>query len=365
MQLSVADIISLTGGRLGNEAELGTRVSEIKVERPSALGISRPNEISFFFNKEYQQELMSAQAGILITAEPFVAPLKASGLPLVKRAALVVCRDPYLAMAVVTEKFGDTVSTAAHVKPAQSASIHPSAVISREAELGKNVAIGANCVIEAGAKIGDGTVLYPGCYIGAGVRIGKSSVLFPNVTAYEQTVIGDRVRIHAGVVLGADGFGYAAKRSEDGKVVGHQKIYHFGHVVIGDDVEIGANACVDRATFGETIIENEAKLDNHVHVGHNARVGRGAIICGGTCLAGRASIGRFAYVGGLAGIANQILVGDASNVCAMTLVTKDVPEGGTVVGNPQRDHKEHFRAHAMLNRMIAKPARDRAGDKDK
>ena len=160
-----------------------------------------------------------------------------------------------------------------------------------------------------------------------------------------------RVRIHAGSVIGADGFGYAPKR-EGSQVIGHVKIYHLGRVVIGDDVEIGANSCVDRSTFGETRIEKSAKLDNIVHIGHNALVEEGAVICGGTCLAGRASVGKFALVGGLTGIINDVHVGDGAQVAAMTLVSKDVLPGSTAVGNPQREYKQHFRAHAILNKLM-------------
>jgi UDP-3-O-[3-hydroxymyristoyl] glucosamine N-acyltransferase len=205
-------------------------------------------------------------------------------------------------------------------------------------------------VIQERAQIGAGTVLYAGCFIGPSVKIGKNSVLFPRVSVYEWTILGDRVRLHAGVVLGSDGFGYAPKII-DGQVRGHQKIFHLGRVVVGDDVEIGANSCVDRGTMGDTVIANNVKLDNLVHVGHNSQLDEGAVICGGTCLAGRASVGRYAYVGGLTGITNAVRVGDGAKVGALSLVTKDVPPGGTAVGNPQREHREHFKVHALLNKL--------------
>jgi UDP-3-O-[3-hydroxymyristoyl] glucosamine N-acyltransferase len=152
-------------------------------------------------------------------------------------------------------------------------------------------------------------------------------------------------------VIGSDGFGYAPKK-QGSQVTGHQKIYHLGRVVVGDDVEMGANCCVDRSTLGETRIEKNSKLDNLVHLGHNSYLGEGAVICGGTCLAGNARVGKYAYVGGLTGIGNHVHVGDGATVGALTMVTKDVQAGGTAVGNPQRDRREHFRAHALLSRLL-------------
>jgi len=123
---------------------------------------------------------------------------------------------------------------------------------------------------------------------------------------------------------------------------------------VGDDVEIGANSCVDRSTFGETLIGKNAKLDNQVHIGHNAIVGEGAIVCGGVCFAGGASCGDYAYIAGMTGLANKVHVGAGARVAAMTLISKDVPPGGTAIGHPQREHKEHFKLHAKLNRMMKK-----------
>jgi UDP-3-O-[3-hydroxymyristoyl] glucosamine N-acyltransferase len=183
------------------------------------------------------------------------------------------------------------------------------------------------------------------------VTIGPRAHLIAHVSIYPETVIGADFRAHAGVVIGSDGFGYAPIKV-GGKVEGHQKIWHLGHVRIGDRVEIGANSCADRGTLGNTIIEDDVKIDNLCHVGHNARLGQGAVLCGGVLLAGRAVVERFAYIGGNTGITNGVVVGAGALVGATSLVTKDVPPGGTAVGNPQREYSEHFRAHAALNRLM-------------
>jgi UDP-3-O-[3-hydroxymyristoyl] glucosamine N-acyltransferase len=208
-------------------------------------------------------------------------------------------------------------------------------------------------MVEADVRIGDGTVLYAGCYLGTGASVGKSCVFFPRVTLYEQTVVGDRARIHAGAVLGADGFGYAPMLTASGEPSGHRKIFHLGRVVIGDDVEIGANTCIDRGTLGDTRIERLVKIDDLVMIGHNCWIEEGAILCGKAGLAGRARVGKYAVIGGAAGLSNDVYVGDRARVGGHCLVSKDVPSGTTVVGNPQREHKEHFRVQAMLNRMLA------------
>lgn len=356
MSFTLQQILDWTGGRVVNSEALGDRVATLRIERPSSLGVAKASELAFFFSRAYENELPTAHPGVLITAEPFVVPLESAKLPLWKTTAVVACADPYSALALLSEKFAAELSPSAHFPRAEkkrgiAAGIHPSAVVSPSAHLGDGVTVGAHVVIEENVWIGAGATIYPGCYVGAQSKIGEDSVLFPRVTLYEFVELGKRVRLHSGVTIGADGFGYAPRR--DGKrVVGHQKIYHLGRVIIGDDVEIGANSCVDRATFGETRIEKNVKLDNLVHIGHNCRLDEGAVICGGTCLAGNASVGKYAYVGGLVGITNHVHVGDGGNVGALTLLTKDVPSGGVVVGNPQRNHKEHFKAHALLNQLL-------------
>lgn len=370
--LSVSEVCQLVGGRVVNAELLGAALDRIRVERPGALGRSQAAELAFFFSPTFQKELPSARPGILITGEPFVKPLAASGLPLWKTSAVIACVDPYMAMALLSEKFATALSTVVHTPASRAAEaaesfgkpqIHATAVVDPTAELAAGVQIGARAFVDAHVRIGAGTVVYPGVYIGPDVTVGERCVLFPNVTIYEQARLGNDVRVHAGSVIGSDGFGYAPKTAPgpDGKteVVGHQKIYHLGRVIIGDDVEIGSLCCVDRGTIEDTVVEKGAKIDNQVHLGHNSRVGEGAILCGALALAGNASVGKFAYVGGLTGITNHVHVGDRAKVAAMSLLSKDVPPGATAVGSPQREHGEHFRLHAMLNRMVKKKAGER------
>ena len=350
--LSAQEVIDLIQGRVAHPAERGRDPSSVRVTRLAPLGKSQKSDLAFFFSKDYQAELVTADPAILLTGEPFVEPLLQSGLPLLKSSLLIACADPYWAMAILSAKFAEHHSSVAHLSQSVPQSkIHPSAVIAPSARLGVGVQIGPYCVVEEGAQIGDHSVLYPGCFIGPQVKIGKSCVLFPHVTLYEQTELGNQVRIHSGTVIGSDGFGYAPVKTDKG-VVAHQKIYHLGRVVIGDDVEIGSNSSIDRATLGETLIGSKVKIDNQVQIGHNCVVEEGAVICGSVGLAGGARVGRFAYIGGHSGLANQVYVKAGAKVAGMTGIYKDVPEGGVVAGNPQRDYQKHWQVQAMLNRLL-------------
>lgn len=357
MTLTVSEILQIIQGRIVNSADLGPLLDEIRVSQPASLGSAKPSDVTFFFSRAFEHELPMTRPGVLITGEPFVQPLEAARLPFWKTAAVIACQDPYLAMALLSEKFAPSLSTVAHLPSGHTsqlppAEIHPTAIVAPSAEIAPGVKIGPHCVIEDRVQIGANTVLYPGCYVGPHCKVGESCVLFPQVILYEGTRIGNSVRIHSTTIIGADGFGYAPKRNGK-QVVGHQKIYHLGHVSIGDHVEIGAGCTIDRGTFSDTVVGSHAKIDNQVHLGHNSRVDEGAILCGGICLAGNASVGKYAYVAGMVGIINHIHVGDGAQVGGMTLVTKDVPAQGTAVGNPQREYKEHFKVQAMLSRMLA------------
>ena len=356
MLISVKEIVECIGGRVVNSDHLGTGLDSILVGRPVPLSVSRQTDLAFFFSRAFESELLSADPGILVIGEPFVQPLEAARLPFWKSAAVIACHDPSSAMAILSQKFASELSTVAHCQnPSQARArkteVHPTALLASSVELGEGVVIGPYCVIQDHVRIGSGTILYPHCFLGSRCSVGEDGVLFSNVTLYEWTVIGNRVRLHSGVVLGADGFGYVPKM-EGKQPIGHRKIYHLGRVVVGDDVEIGAMTCVDRGTLGDTRIGKHVKIDNQVHLGHNTQVDEGAIICGAVGLAGSATIGKYAYIGGLAGIDNNVHVGDGAKVGGMSLVTKDVPPGATVVGNPQRNHIEHFRVHALLSKLL-------------
>ncbi|MEJ5250557.1 MAG: UDP-3-O-(3-hydroxymyristoyl)glucosamine N-acyltransferase [Chthonomonadetes bacterium] len=230
-------------------------------------------------------------------------------------------------------------------EPQHPQGIDLNAVISPDADLADDVAIGAGCVIEAGARIGRGSVLYPLCYIGQDVQIGEECVLYPNVTLMRGVKLGNRVIVHSGSVIGADGFGYV---TVDGV---HRKVPHLGGVEIGDDVEIGANVCIDRAKTGVTRIGSGTKIDNLVHVGHNVQVGEGCLLVAQVGIAGSSRLGRYVVLAGQVGVADHVTIGDGAIVLAQSGVAGDLAGGQRYFGSPAREHGKQLRAMAYASRL--------------
>jgi UDP-3-O-[3-hydroxymyristoyl] glucosamine N-acyltransferase len=223
--------------------------------------------------------------------------------------------------------------------------VHPTAVVAADAHLAADATVGACAVIEAAVHIGPRTVVGAGAVVGARASIGADCLLHPRVVLYPGTVIGDRVILHSGAVIGSDGFGYAADEGV------HLKIPHRGRVVVEDDVEIGANTTVDRATLGETRIGRGAKIDNLVQIGHNVTIGPGALIVAQTGISGSATVGEGAVLAGQAGVRDHVTIGARAVVIGQSGVTKDVPPGATVSGYPARDHREQLRRDAAVARL--------------
>lgn len=219
------------------------------------------------------------------------------------------------------------------------------AVISPDAEIGEDVAIGAGCIIEAGARIGRGTVLYPLCYIGRNVLIGEECVLYPNVTIMHDVHMGSRVMVHSGTVIGADGYGYV---TVDGI---HRKVPHIGAVEIGDDVEIGANVCIDRAKTGVTRIGAGTKIDNLVHIAHNVQVGENCLLVAQVGIAGSARLGRYVVLAGQVGVSDHAEIEDGVIVGGKSGVTRHLHAGQRYFGIPAREHQKYLRIQAYTHRL--------------
>ena len=223
--------------------------------------------------------------------------------------------------------------------------IHPTAVISPKAVLGQNVSVGAYTVIEDGAKIGDNTVIFPQCYIGKDVTIGKNCYIYPQVVIREQCVLKDYVILQAGAKIGSDGFGFTF---HDGR---HQKIPQIGNVVIGNDVEIQSNACVDRAKIASTVIGDNTKIDNLVQIGHNVTVGMSSICCAQVGVAGTTDIGNGVILAGQVGLAGHMTIGDRAQVGAQSGVMSSIPAGQTYFGYPAMPQREAFKQQVILRKM--------------
>jgi UDP-3-O-[3-hydroxymyristoyl] glucosamine N-acyltransferase len=230
-------------------------------------------------------------------------------------------------------------------EPQHPQGIDLNAVISPDADLAEDVAIGAGCVIEAGARIGQGSVLYPLCYIGRDVQIGEQCILYPNVTLMHGVKLGNRVIVHSGAVIGADGFGYV---TVDGV---HHKVPHIGTVEVGDDVEIGANVCIDRAKTGVTRIGSGTKIDNLVHIAHNVQVGENCLLVAQVGIAGSSQLGRYVVLAGQVGVTDHVSIGDGAIVAAQSGVAGNLPGGQRYFGSPAREHAKQLRVMAFASRL--------------
>jgi UDP-3-O-[3-hydroxymyristoyl] glucosamine N-acyltransferase len=233
--------------------------------------------------------------------------------------------------------------------PIPEIGVHPTAVVDPAASLGQKVRIGPHVVIQAGASIGDNTVLMAGVFIGANTRIGPDGLIWPNVTIRENCTIGARAILHPGCVIGADGFGFQFAGDH------FEKIPHIGTVVIGDDCEVGANTCIDRAKFSTTTIGSGTKLDNLVQIGHNVSIGKHNVLAGHAAVGGSARTGSYMVMGGGAVISDHVVVGHRVQIAGMAAVGSDLPDGAGVSGIPARPGKEFFseyRAVHSLPRLI-------------
>ncbi len=223
--------------------------------------------------------------------------------------------------------------------------IHPTAVISAKATLGANVSVGAYTVIEDGATIGDNTVIFPQCYIGKDVKIGKQCTLYPQVVIREQCILKDGVILQAGAKIGSDGFGFTFHEGR------HQKIPQIGNVVIGNDVEIQSNSCIDRAKIASTVIGDNTKIDNLVQIGHNVTIGMSSICCAQVGVAGTTEIGNGVILAGQVGLAGHMKVGDRAQVGAQSGVMGSIPAGQTYFGYPAMPQREAFKQQVILRKL--------------
>lgn len=295
----------------------------------ATLANAGPHQVGFLANEKYQSQLKTTQAGaVILRAEHDDETLVANAL---------VSENPYLSYAYAAQAFDKA--------PTQAAEIHPSAVVDPTAVIGIGVAIGPQSVIEAGAIVADHAVIGAQCYVGQHARIGQHTRLWPGVKIYYEVVIGERCTLHSGAVIGADGFGWASDR---GKWV---KIPQLGRVVIGDDVEIGANTTIDRGALDDTVIGSNCIIDNLCMVAHNVQIGDGTAIAGQTGIAGSAHIGKHCLIGGATGINGHITIADGVQVHGMTMVTKNLEKGVYASSLPVVDQTTWAKSGARVRQL--------------
>ena len=321
MEQTLEAIAQLLQGRvIGDGATL--------IRGVNSLEAAREGELTFAEDPRRLAQAMMTKASALIVPSTINDLQGRSG---------VSVQNPKLAFALMLELFN----------PATSASpgVHPTAVLGKNVQLGEGVSIRPHAVMGDDVSIGRGTMIESGVHLGEGVTIGEQCLIGPNVVVYRQTHIGHRVRIHGGSVIGGDGFGYVFHNGR------HIKVPQVGNVVIEDDVELGCNVCVDRATIGSTIIKRGTKVDNLVQIAHNDRIGEHVIITGQVGFSGSVTVGNYAVFGGKAGMVDHVTIGDRAQVGAGSIVTKSIPAGQTVWGFPARPIQETKHQMAALAKL--------------
>lgn len=322
MEFTAQTIADFIGGTVvGDPSAKVTTVA--KIEEGSA------GALAFLSNPKYEEYIYTTGASIVIVALDFEPKADIS-------STLIKVENPYQA-------FASLLTLYAASKPKKEgisalAAIHASATIEPDAY------IGAYSVIDSRAVVGTAAQIYPQVYVGDGVKIGKNVILYPGVKVYEGCVIGDNVTIHSGTVIGGDGFGFAP--TEDGTF---QKIPQIGNVVIEDNVEIGANSCIDRATMGSTVIKAGVKLDNLIQIAHNVVIGENTVIAAQCGIAGSTKIGKNVMMGGQVGIIGHLNIADQVKIGSQSGIGHNITKVGEfLLGSPAIEGLKHHRAHAIF-----------------
>ncbi len=324
-QLSLAEAAEIVGGELAGSTR---EMPDYLISGVNTLADASDSDLSFLANQRYREDLKGTSAAAVLLSPEQPAP---------DMLGVIHVEDPYLAFAKLQRYFFPQVVT--------TGKRHASASIDATAQLDNDVDIGANAVIGAGTIIGTGTIIGSGCVIGEHVRIGDRCLLHANSVVADGCVLGDGVALQSGAVVGSDGFGYAWTGE------GFLKIPQVGRVVIEDDVEIGANATVDRGAIGDTVIERGVKIDNLVQIGHNVRVGAYTVMASQVGISGSTQVGKGCQFGGQAGLAGHIQVGDGVKLAAKSGVISDLEAGGTYAGFPAMPHRVWLKTRAVIQKL--------------
>jgi len=309
------------------EGDAGATVSRLaKIEEGTE------GSLTFLANPQYTQFIYSTKASIIIVNRTFKAEMPVSG-------TLLRVDDAYSAFATLLELYNRAQSDRKGISPL--AFIHPTAT------LGRNVYAGEFAYVGEGSVVGDDSKLYQGVYVGDRCRIGSHTTLFPGVKVYSMVEIGNGCNIHAGAVIGADGFGFAPQQGSE-----YRKVAQIGNVVIEDGVEIGANTTIDRATLGSTIIRKGVKLDNLIQVAHNVEIGENTVIAAQTGISGSTRIGKNCMIGGQVGIIGHLTIADDVRIAAQSGIGGSITTPGAVVqGSPAFDHGQYKKSYVHFRKL--------------
>ena len=322
--------------------ELATRVGGefsgdggVVLSRVAPLEDAGPGDVSFFSNRKYRRAFEASRAGAIVV-EP--------GEDVPAGRTVLRARNAYLAFAKISTLFHPPAEAVPDVAP--QAFVHPTARVDGSAEVMPFAYVGADAVV--GARC----ILHPGAYVGPGARLGDDCVLWPNAVVRDRCTLGQRVVLEPGCIVGSDGFGFAFDpEGEAGSGPRHFKVPQAGVVVVEDDVELGANVCVDRATLGVTRIGRGVKIDNLVQIAHNVEVGPLSILVAQVGIAGSSKLGAGVVAAGQVGIVGHVKIGDGAKLLAQAGISNDVEAGAVVSGSPERPHAEWLRLQAALTRL--------------
>lgn len=321
--MTLALIADWTGGRVEGDPQM-------EVRRPMPLESAGPEDIALLADERYLDEAHSSEAGALLVSATLL-DLFDDDRP------RVVVDDARAALLPLLEGLDPT--------PRPGPGVHPTAVLGKGVTLGEGVSVGPYAVLGARAHLGRGTVVGAHCVLGERTRTGEECYLHPHVVLYADVELGNRVIVHAGARLGVDGFGYV---HQDGRYVKQPQV---GRCVLGDDIEVGANTCIDRGSIADTVLGQGVKLDNLVHLAHNVRVGENTAMAAFTGVAGSTRIGRDCVFGGQAGVSGHLTIGDRVQASAQAGITGDIADGEVVTGYPARPRIPQLRALAATQRL--------------
>ena len=323
MEFTAKQIADFIGGKVEGDGNVSVNTFA-KIEE------GKKGAISFLSNPKYTHYIYSTQSSIVLVNEDMVFDQPVN-------TTLIRVANAYECVAKLLQMYEAA-------KPKKKG-IDPKASIAESATIGKDVYVGAFACFGENTVVGDNTVIYPHTVIGDGVKIGDNCLVYPNVTIYDGCRIGNRVTIHAGTVIGADGFGIAPNAES------YDKIHQIGILTIEDDVEIGANTCIDRSTMGSTIIRKGVKLDNLIQVAHNVEIGENTVMSAQVGIAGSTKIGSWCMFGGQVGLAGHITVGDKTFLGAQSGVPGNIKGNQTLIGTPPMEPKAYFRSQAVFRRL--------------
>ncbi|HYC41218.1 MAG TPA: UDP-3-O-(3-hydroxymyristoyl)glucosamine N-acyltransferase [Chitinophagaceae bacterium] len=325
MHFTAQQIATLVNGKIEGDPAASV-ASFAKIEEAGK------GQLAFLGNPKYEQHLYTTGASVIIVNE-------SQSLKQPVEATLIRVPDAYAAFAQLLSHYEQFISS-------EISGIQQPSYIAGSARLGENVFVGAFTYIGEEAQVGNGSKIFPNSFLGDRVRVGKNTVIHAGVAIYPDCVIGDNVTIHAGVVIGSDGFGFLPQ--PDGSL---KKVPQLGNVVIEDNVEIGANTTIDRATMGSTRIRSGTKIDNLVQVAHNVDIGNFTVIAAQAGISGSVKLGRGVLIGGQAGIAGHIEIGDGAKINAQSGVGKSLQKGKAVTGSPAYDYAAALRSQALSRKL--------------